>query len=316
MSRIHEAMQKAALEAPAAPVADVAAFPFEPEPPSQREVKSVPASALSSFAQVTASAPAFAVPLQFDDLQKRCARPEWRPDPNLLVFANPAVSSVGAEQFRTLRSRLYQLRSNQPLRKILVTSAVSGEGKTFVATNLAQAIVRQRDRRVLIIDADLRSARLHLALGASSEPGLSDYLRGDIDEVTAIQAEQEGNLYLIPSGTKMGNPSELLSNGRLKQLLDRVGSFFDWVIIDSPPCLPVADSSVIADVCDGLLLVVKAGSTPAELAQRARHELEGRNVLGVVLNAVDEKALTYGSFYNTKYETEDSVEAAANRTVN
>jgi protein-tyrosine kinase len=314
MSRIHEAMQKAALETPPASATDVAAFPFEPEPLSHREAKSAPAVVLGSFTQVTVAAPAFTEPFQFDDLQKQCARPAWRPDPNLSVFANPAVSRVGAEQFRTLRSRLYQLRSNQPLRKILLTSAVSGEGKTFVAANLAQAIVRQRDRRVLLIDADLRSSRLHLAFGASSEPGLSDYLRGDVDEVTAIQAEQEGNLYLIPSGTKIGNPSELLSNGRLKQLLDRVASFFDWVIIDSPPCLPVADSNVIADVCDGLLLVVKAGSTPAELAQRARQELESRNVLGVVLNSVDEKVLTYGSFYNNNYQTEDFVETTANRT--
>lgn len=311
MSRIHEAMQKAALEAPAAPATDVAAFPFEPEPLSHHEAKSVPSAVLGSLAQV--AAPAFAVPLQLDELQKQCAHPTWRPDVNSSVFADPALSSVGAEQFRTLRSRMYQLRSSQPLRKILLTSAVSGEGKTFVAANLAQAIVRQRDRRVLIIDADLRSPRLHLVLGASTAPGLSDYLRGDIDEVAAIQSEKEGSLYFIPSGTKIGNPSELLSNGRLKQLLDRVGSLFDWIIIDSPPCLPVADPCVIADVCDGLLLVVKAGSTPAELAQRARHELEGRNVLGVVLNSVDEKALTYGSFYNNKYQVEDSVEAAASR---
>ena len=173
---------------------------------------------------------------------------------------------------------------------------MSGEGKTFVAANLSQAIIRQRDRRVLLIDADLRSPRLHLVLGASAGPGLSDYLRGDIDDLTAIHSELESSLYFIPSGTKIANPSELLSNGRLKQLLERVAPLFDWIIIDSPPCLPVADAHVVADSCDALLLVVKAGSTPAEIAQRARQEVEGRNVLGVVLNAVNEKALAYGSY--------------------
>jgi Mrp family chromosome partitioning ATPase len=84
----------------------------------------------------------------------------------------------------------------------------------------------------------------------------------------------------------------------MKQLLDRLAPLFDWVIVDSPPCLPVADALVVADFCDALLLVVKSGSTPSEIAQRARHELGSRNILGIVLNAVDEKALAY-SLYQT-----------------
>src|ERR1700728_473358 len=98
---------------------------------------------------------------------------------NVNVFFNPNLSVHGAEQFRTLRSRLYQLRANQPLRTLLVTSSVPGEGKTFATTNLAQAVVRQPDRRVLIIDADLRCARLLLPLGVPTSPGLTDYLRGE-----------------------------------------------------------------------------------------------------------------------------------------
>jgi protein-tyrosine kinase len=312
MSRIHEAMQKAAQERSAATATDIPPFPFGSEPPERELKNGASASVAAPLTQVSiSSSPASAGPLQFDDLQSRCARSEWRPDAHS-VFRNPALSMAGAEQFRTLRSRLYQLRSSQPLRTILVTSAVSGEGKTFVAANLAQAIVRQRDRRVLIIDADLRSSRLHLVLGASAEPGLSDYLRGDIDELAAIQSEENSSLYFIPSGTKIGNPSELLSNGRLKRLLDRVSSLFDWIIVDSPPCLPVADANVVADFCDALLLVVKAGSTPSEIAQRARHELEGRNVVGVVLNAVNEKMLAYGSYYNYK-DAHDPVKESTQR---
>ena len=202
------------------------------------------------------------------------------------VFFNTMLSLHAAEQFRTLRSRLYQLRSSQSLRTILVTSALPAEGKTFVTNNLAQAIVHQPDRRVLIIDADLRCARLHVPLGAPVGPGLSDYLRGQADEMAIIQHGQEGNLCFIPGGNEVTNPSELLSNGRLRKLLDQVTPVFDWVILDSPPCVPVADASILAALCDGILLVVRAASTPANIAQKACQELKGRNVVGVVLNFI------------------------------
>jgi protein-tyrosine kinase len=262
------------------------------------------ASAASQTATMVAPAAILAPPsadyLRFDDLRSRCAHPEWHPDPNVNVFGNTRLSPHAAEQFRTLRSRLYQLRSSQNLRILLTTSSVPGEGKTFVASNLAQALVRQPDRRVLIIDGDLRCARLHVPLGAPSSPGLSDYLRGDADELAVIQHGQEGNLCFIPGGKEVTDPSELLSNGSLKKLLDRVTPIFDWVIIDSPPCLPVADATILANYCDGILLVVRAGSTASEVAQRACQELQGRNVIGVVLNAVEQSHM-YGSYYYQGY---------------
>ncbi len=237
--------------------------------------------------------------LRFEDLMAGCAHPHWQMDPKVNVFsAGPA--SRGAEQFRTLRSRLYQLRSNQPLRTLLISSSVPAEGKTFVASNLAQAIVRQPDRRVLLIDADLRSARLHLPFGAPSSPGLSDYLRGEADEEAVIQCGSESNLCLIAGGTEVTNPSELLSNGRFSALLNRVGPVFDWIILDSPPCLPVADSAILANLCDAVLMVVRAGVTPSDVAQRGLQELQSHPVVGVVLNAVEE-ADGYGSHYSGYY---------------
>ena len=237
------------------------------------------------------------VTLRFDDLRARCAHPEWQPDPNVNVFLNTELSLHAAEQFRTLRSRLYQLRSSQSLRTILVTSALPSEGKTFVTNNLAQAIVHQPDRRVLIIDADLRCARLHVPLGAPVGPGLSDYLRGQADEMAIIQHGQEGNLCFIPGGNEVTNPSELLSNGRLRKLLDQMIPIFDWVILDSPPCVPVADASILAALCDGILLVVRAASTPANIAQKACQELKGRNVIGVVLNFIQESDVSGAHYY-------------------
>ena len=290
MSRIHEALKKAAQERAAVQASDVAAGTIDRgdgEAPAREDV-------LTPTALVPPPRHDY---LRFEDLRVHCAHPQWHLNPDANVFFNPAPNAHGTEQFRTLRSRLYQLRGSQPLRAIVVTSSVAAEGKTFVANNLAQAIVRQPDRRALIIDADLRCPRLHMVLGAPSTPGLTDYLSGAADEMAVIQQHgSEGNLCFIPGGTEVTNPSELLSNDRLKMLLDRVSPVFDWVILDSPPCLPVADAVVLAGLCDGVILVVRAESTPAATARRACQELQGRNVVGVVLNAVEE-APSYGSSY-------------------
>jgi len=233
--------------------------------------------------------------LRFEDLLRTCAKPAWTLDPGAIVFCESNREVSGSEQFRTLRSRLYHLRETFPLKKVLITSAVAGEGKTFVATNLAQAIARERDRRVLLIDADMRSPALHLPLGAPLSPGLADYLCDQATDADIIQHGQEGKLCFIAAGRVGKNPSELLSNGGLERLLERVSPLFDWVIVDSPPCLPVADANVVAGFCDGILIVVKARSTPSAAIERARKELQKRKVFGVVMNAV-EKADSYAGY--------------------
>jgi protein-tyrosine kinase len=301
MSRIHDALKKAEQERAAIQTAEPvpAAVAHASAPMQPAELRGLEATTAPVQQAIHAAAPASEY-LRFDDLRTQGIRTHWQLDPNVNVFFNSGLSPQGAEQFRTLRSRLYQVRSNQALRTVLVTSSVPAEGKTFVTTNLAQAIVRQPDRRVLMIDADLRCARLHVPLGAPSGPGLTEYLLGEADEAQVIQHAQEGNLCLIPGGRTVANPSELLSNGRMKRLLDRITPVFDWVILDSPPCLPIADASILADVCDGILLVVRAGSTPSEVAQRACQELQGRNLVGVVLNGLDPEHM-HGSYYYQAY---------------
>jgi protein-tyrosine kinase len=298
MSRIHEALKKAEQERATGQTPDLPVLSAEPgtfSPPQVEQREYEPPSAHGD--PVAASTGGF---LRFEELIKRCAQPAWKPDPNVNVFLNPNLTAHGAEQFRTLRSRLYQVRSAQTLKTLLVTSSIPSEGKTFVTNNLAQSIVRQPDRRVLVIDADLRCSRMHVPLGAPASPGLTDYLRGDADENKVIQFNSESNPCFIPGGTEVANPSELLSNGRLKTLLDRVSPMFDWVILDSAPLIPVADSSFLADMVDGVVMVVRAGVTPSATAQRAVQELQGRNVVGVVLNAVD-PAQAYGSYYSSAY---------------
>jgi protein-tyrosine kinase len=300
MSRIHEALKKAEQERATVVTAEAVTLPAD-LPRAIAERTNGATAAVGVNTDILARPSITARPtddyLRFDDLRARCSHPEWHLDPNVNVFINPALSTHGAEQFRTLRSRLYQLRSNQPLKTLLVTSSIPAEGKTFVTNNLAQSIVRQPGRRALIIDVDLRRSRLHVPLGAPASPGLTDYLRGEADGISIIQQGQEGNLCFIPGGNEGSNPSELVSNGRLKTLLDRVTPIFDWIILDSPPCLLVADASVLADICDGVLLVTRAGVTPAATALRAVQELRGRNVVGVVLNAMKESHAGDSEYY-------------------
>ena len=232
MSRIHEALKKAEQERAAAQPVD--SSPSLPSTATEviPRVREASDDAPSIFKHSTASAPQLGNLKRFEDLCQQCAHPHWHPDLNVNIFSNPALSAIAAEQFRTLRSRLYQLRGSQQLRTLLIASSVPAEGKTFVTNNLAQAIVRQPDRRCLIIDADLRCSRLHVPLGAPPSPGLTDYLLGDADETAVIQHGHEGNLCFIPGGEEVANPSELLLNGRLKTLLERVTPIFDWVILD------------------------------------------------------------------------------------
>lgn len=302
MSRIHDALKKAEQERIAVQTTEMAsAIPVETAA-TRQSISDAPANDAVRAAPTPSPAPASAEAgyLRFDRLLTDCAHPRWNPDPNLNVFDKDNPNARAAEQFRTLRSRLYQIRSAQPIRTLLITSSLPAEGKTFVASNLGQAIARQPDRRALVIDADIRCARLHVSLGAPSAPGLTDYLRGEIDELGVIQHGQEGNFCIIPGGNDVTDPSELLSNGRLKKLLDRVAPVFDWVILDSPPCLPIADAAILAGQCDAALLVVRAGVTPSEIAQKACNELQGKNLVGVVLNATEDVEI-YGRYHYGPY---------------
>jgi capsular exopolysaccharide synthesis family protein len=166
-----------------------------------------------------------------------------------------------------------------------------------VTLNLGQAIACQHERRVLLIDADLRASRLHVPLGAPSSPGLADFLCGEADEYSIIQAGAQNNLFFIPAGRRVSNPAELLSNVQLKGLLARLSSVFDWVIVDAPPVLPVSDASVLAGLCDGVLFVIRAGSTAFDLAEMACREFRGKNLMGIVLNQVEERVVSaYGGY--------------------
>src|SRR5215831_3815610 len=314
MSRIHEALKKAAEERAAKVATEVEAavaeVPSEPKLPSMAGPAvavtlpippATPAPKPSSRVTTgTEATPGFS----YEELLKRCVHAEWQLDPGNSVFLNSRPGEGGPERFRTLRSRMYKIASTRKLKRVLITSGVAAEGKTFVAFNLGQSIIQQPELRVLLIDADLRSSRLHLLFGTQSCPGLSDYLRGDADEYGVIQKGSSENLFLIPGGNLVTNPSELLLSDRMKQLLNTVAQVFDWIIIDSPPTLPVHDASVLADMVDGVLFVIRAGSTDAEIVERTAGEFQGKNLLGVVLNRV-QKVDSYGEQYQNYYGERD-----------
>jgi protein-tyrosine kinase len=230
-------------------------------------------------------------------LMERCIAGDWTPDASVLVGSEEKATRPGREEFRALRSHLNLIRERQNLRRILITSALPEEGKSFVAANLAQAASWQNERWVLLVDADLRSSNLHLALGAPRAPGLSDYLNGDADEFGIIKRGSQPNFFLIPGGTQVSNPSEILENGTIKVLLGRIAPAFDWIFIDTPPVVPIPDAKVIAELCDGVLVVVSSGNTPFDLAQKAYSEFPRSPFVGVVLNRVDPR-VTYGYRYN------------------
>ncbi len=302
MSRIHEALKKAEQERAAtqggAVQPNFASTPVA-EPPVFTQT---PAAPMTPAAMSQSGMPAFGSPFNTDTLLARCAQLEWKPDPATMLFLNGDDGARGTEEFRTLRSRLYHLREKMPLKKLLVTSALPKEGKSFTSSNLAQVMVRQHGRRALLIDADLRAPRLHTMLGTTSDPGLSDYLLGRNDEFSIMQRGPLENLFFIPSGTGAADPAELVGNGRLKLLLQRVEPLFDWIIIDSPPAVPVSDASILSKACDGVLMVVRSNATPFDIARKARQEFPGQALVGVVLNGTREDALPYARYYYESYQ--------------
>src|SRR5207248_9710411 len=138
----------------------------------------------------------------------------------------------------------------------------------------------------------------HSALGTSAAPGLAEYLLGEADEFGIMQRGPMENLFFVPSGRSVSNPAELVANGRLKMLLNRVEPLFDWIIIDSPPAVPASDASLLSNFCDGVLLVVRSNATPFVIAKKVRQEFPEMQLLGVVLTGISADDSPYRPYYH------------------
>jgi protein-tyrosine kinase len=293
MSRIHDALKRAEQERATSTGTHVEPTFDQPELRNEAQFENLPPLPPSAAGAMSTMASGF----NYESLLARCPQTAWTPDERTMLFFQEDDSRAGAEEFRTLRSRLYQIREKMPLKRLMVTSALPKEGKSFVAANLAQVMVRQHGRRALLIDGDLRNPGMHRHLGAAQSPGLADYLLGECDEFAALQRGPMENLFFMPAGRTVPSAPELLSNGRLKLFLQRVEPLFDWIVIDTSPVIPVSDATLVAGSCDGILMVVRSNSTPSDLARRAREEFPNKLLLGVVLNGTPSGRNAQSKYY-------------------
>ena len=296
MSRIHDALKRAEEQRQARGTTsprDTSAKTAEPELP--------PITSELGFGEpegVSASEPTPDSDSQEsrERLLQDCCRSNWQPSRDALFLSAAGRYVTGLEEFRRLRSRLFQLRAQKPLKTVLVSSALPGEGKSFVSANLAQALASQRGGRTLLIDGDLRKPHIHKILGAPEQPGLFDYLSGKATEQEIVHRSESDTLFFIPGGSVNSAAGEVAGNGLFKQLIGRLTPLFDWIVVDSSPVLPVSDPTRLAEVCDGVILVVRAGVTPHGEAERAKDEFRNRSVLGVVMNHVSEPIRQYHAY--------------------
>ena len=217
-----------------------------------------------------------------------------------LVVLHEPWSPV-AEAFRALRTAVLFSTPAAPPKMLLVTSASASEGKTVNSLNLA-ATLAEAGSRVLLIDVDLRKSGCHRVLGVANERGLSSFLAGLVDLSSVIHDLEAPRISFIPAGPAPPNPAELVASVRMREALEELRDRYDFLILDSPPVLPVTDAVVLAREVDGVVLVVKGHDTPRELIRRARDQLVQANthLLGAVINNVD---LGWGDlyFYNRYY---------------
>jgi capsular exopolysaccharide synthesis family protein len=211
----------------------------------------------------------------------------WTFDPKTaLSFDDPAPKA--SEEFRSLRMRLQRIREKQTLRSVVVTSAQSGEGKSFIAFNLSRVLALQSSSRILLIDGDLRGRQQHKSFGVEANPGLSEYLLGEAEEHEILQRGQADNLFLIPAGRKVGGTAELIANGRFRMFVSRLTALFEWVIVDSPAATSFSDTCLLGNCCDGILMVVRSHVTPVDDVRRALDRFPETSYLGIVLNEIQE----------------------------
>ena len=218
------------------------------------------------------------------------------------IVANKPKSPA-SEAFKALRTRLqYAKLEETPIKTILLTSSVPSEGKTTISLNVAGSLA-QMDKKVLLLDCDLRKPRIHNVFETDRYPGLSDYLfsNASLEEIT--RKTKLENLSVITSGTIPPNPSELLASKQMKEFLEKMKGIYDFIVIDSPPYISVTDAEILFRITDGTILVLRAGKTPADAFFRTCEKLmklDSHNFLGVVFNNFSYKS-AYGYYYNYYY---------------
>jgi capsular exopolysaccharide synthesis family protein len=215
------------------------------------------------------------------------------------VVALTEGNRLGAEKFRLLRARLRNLRERNQIQKLVITSAVPNEGKTVVAMNLAVCLAKHTNEKILLLEGDLRKPMLGEHLGIKTLPGVGEWWASAEELVSKfIYRFDDLQLWILPAGSAPENPVNILQSARFLDLYKQLSTCFDWIIIDAPPLLPMADVSFWSRQVDGLLLVVREGHTPKALLQKGLETLDNPKVIGVVLNdAHDVESAYYDHYY-------------------
>ncbi len=317
MSRIFDALQRSGTEQSGVEYPDMVSViteVFELQPPADcpqadeaTNVESI--SAQTTPVQATVAQPATSEPSkeitgngpsQFPSLEVSVP-----PSSRLVFLTEP--ESLAAEKFRFLGVRLRQLQQTRSLKKVLVTSTIPEEGKSTVSANLAGVLAR-RKQRVLLIEGDLRRPVLAQKFGLGRLAGLGEWLQSDRRTITNVYRLEGPNFWLLPAGSPPANPLELLQSGRLAELMGELTNLFDWIIVDSPPLLPLADTTVWARVTDGALLVAREGKSEKTQLQRGLEILKKSDLLGVVLNGCSDHKNYYQRYAYQRYSAREANE--------
>jgi capsular exopolysaccharide synthesis family protein len=201
---------------------------------------------------------------------------------------------LAAEKFRVLGLKLRYLRERRRLKRIVITSSIPQEGKSLIASNLALNQSRSKVLNTVLIDGDLRRPELGRRFGFGRNlAGLSEVLRGERQLSEVVYKLEGTGLWFIPAGVTPENPIEVMQSGRLQQLLEQLETFFDWVIIDTPPVFPLADTPLWMKLADGVLLVTREGVCEKKQLERTVEILDRATMLGVIVNSCDSNEQKY-----------------------
>jgi succinoglycan biosynthesis transport protein ExoP len=217
------------------------------------------------------------------------------PESRIIMHEDPA--SAAADRFRFLRMCLRDLWTAKKLKSLLITSPLPQDGKSTIALNLATALAERGKRKVVLIEADLHNPTLTTTLGLDNQPGLADCLEANVNPVSVLRRIEPLGCYLLSAGEVRSNPTELLQTEALTDVLQQLSVHFDWVLIDSPPVVPLTDAVLLARQANATLLIAREGRTPREALERSIALIGRQRILGVVLNGMEGLDRLYTGYY-------------------
>ena len=226
-------------------------------------------------------------------------------EPHIVSFHDPS-SPIG-EQYKIIRMNIQTLSKAKAHKTFVVTSSISGEGKTVTAVNLVIMMAHDlNNKNILLIDADIRKGRVAQYLGLKRSPGLSEILKGEVEPDATFVSPNIDNLTIIPSGATPKNPAELLGSQKMKTVLESLKSRFDYIFIDSPPVMLLADPCILGAMADGVIMVVQAGRTQRDMVKHSEQRLlqSHANVAGYVVTNMEYHLPEYLYRYMNRYSDE------------